>query len=271
MRINTTGLSVDTDIPHNDPSNLATPARDRVRTISQAMLPSLMVTGIGSSERHNVPPKMSNAAIPHGASKARNESRKLLSHILGQLHRRPKPPAVLGSVESQSNLPGKGLSAVVRTVKGITAVSGGAANERRIVGEDSDDEDAVEDSRFYTDVTYDLMIQLRDVLLISVEQDWDIFAERWAIAALAYILVSVLTHLAARIPPRRICGVYQPIGHPRFYEDAVCKGAPSVRGRVLLHLSEKHKSSPLNFYRNAYPFLLLSSVMIADIMSLLRD
>ena len=36
---------------------------------------------------------------------------------------------------------------------------------------------AVDDDTFHTDVTLDLMTQLKDVLAISIAQGWDIFYE----------------------------------------------------------------------------------------------
>ena len=47
----------------------------------------------------------------------------------------------------------------------------GGLGEEESEGEDGDE------ATFYTDTTLDLMIQLKDVLAISIAQGWDIFYE----------------------------------------------------------------------------------------------
>ena len=74
----------------------------------------------------------------------------------------------------------RGLGAVVRSFAGIGAPSGVADNKtRRKQSIDDSDEDSGDEATFHTDVTLDLMIQLKDVLAISIAQGWDIFYEEY--------------------------------------------------------------------------------------------
>ena len=115
-----------------------------------------------------------------GASRLRHESRKLLAHVLSQLQSRPLPPSVLNNINEQGTRVQRGLGAVMRSFAGIAGAGGNGMGDRgqpsRFEREDSDEDEKDEDT-FYTDETLDLMIQLKDVLAISIAQGWDIFYE----------------------------------------------------------------------------------------------
>lgn len=113
-------------------------------------------------------------------NRARNESRKLFAHVLGQLERRPMPPPVFDAfsgpeVESAET----NLGALVETVKdAVKSRSKRQERKSRVsesisVPEDNSDDDG--EWVFSTDATYDLMLQLKDVLIMSVAQGWHIF------------------------------------------------------------------------------------------------
>jgi hypothetical protein len=107
-----------------------------------------------------------------------HESRKLLAHILGQLERRPKPPPFF---EAFSNVDvvskEKTLGVFVETVKGTMHLGGkrrDVAPSLHVESTDDDTDDEL-DRVFSTDTTYDLMVQLKNVLIMSVTQGWHIF------------------------------------------------------------------------------------------------
>ena len=87
------------------------------------------------------------------------------------------PPSVL-SFNEQSARVERGLGAVVRSFAGIAGAGGMQdGGMRRTKTLDESDDEPVDDDTFHTDVTLDLMTQLKDVLAISIAQGWDIFYE----------------------------------------------------------------------------------------------
>ncbi|KAF9533011.1 hypothetical protein CPB83DRAFT_806739 [Crepidotus variabilis] len=124
-----------------------------------------------ASTQHGVRPNMNN--------RARNESRKLLSHVLLQLANRRKPPSVVEALTNASYDPSeRGLGALAVSFK--EAVKGMKSEKKpdranTLQGDDSDEETS---DTFTTDETIDLMLQLEDVLTMSLAQGWMIFDDR---------------------------------------------------------------------------------------------
>ncbi|KAG6832130.1 hypothetical protein H0H87_002442 [Tephrocybe sp. NHM501043] len=123
-------------------------------------------------------------------SRARTESRKLLAHVLDQLERRTLPPNIFDTYDGTENHePENNLRALLQTVKG-------AVNSRKVsqeakrptpagIGEDDSDDD--EEHEYSTDVTYSLMLQLKDLLSVSVDQDWHILDDKGVLEDLGQI------------------------------------------------------------------------------------
>ena len=109
--------------------------------------------------------------------RARNESRKLLSHVLRQLARRKRPPPVKDMVWNANNDTNmRGFSMVTGPLKDFVKLT----PDRRIgTQDDSDDEESRD---FSTDQSFDLMLQLKDVLSMSIAQGWKIFDDGFAAA-----------------------------------------------------------------------------------------
>lgn len=151
-------------------------ARERAVSFSQG-LPSLRISTAGNSEKQSASRDVVNVTATQGSQKAKNESRKLLAHLLDQLQRRPMPSSTYDAYDQAKG--GIGISAVVRTVKSaVGSKSKGSVDERRPSLSTSDDEDAdVEEAAFYTDGTLDLMSQLKDVFLIASLQKWNLFSD----------------------------------------------------------------------------------------------
>lgn len=164
-----TDISIEVESPHSPRSpNVPFTARERARSISQGLLPQLRV----SADRARPSQDVNVASL--GMEKARNESRKLLSHILAQLEARNMPPPVLEGSETRSPQDRKGIAAVVRSFSGKSKNS----DQKQGGPEDDSDEDydPVDRPVFFTDATLKLMIQLKDTLQISIHNKWDIFS-----------------------------------------------------------------------------------------------
>ncbi|KAH8106968.1 hypothetical protein BXZ70DRAFT_1003857 [Cristinia sonorae] len=132
-------------------------------------LPSLRISTADKSPSGTV----TTVIASQGSEKAKNESRKLLAHLLDQLQQREAPSSVYGS-GSQSKSGGLGIGSVVKSMK--SAVSNREPQDgRRASGEDDEDDEPL--AEFYTDTTYDLMSQLKDVFIVASAQRWNLFSD----------------------------------------------------------------------------------------------
>lgn len=170
-------LRIDTEDANYDhaPFNvqLNTPSTGRSETY-----PSIPVLQIPTSPNADYTPPSHTYAAPNN-SRALNESRKLLAHLLGQLTQRQLPPPIFDSFkEVDSSVNEKGLADVVQTVRAAVKLKGARKLDSRQPSlpqnDDSDEEDEAAKG-FTTDATFSLMAQLKDVLLISKMQNWQIF------------------------------------------------------------------------------------------------
>ncbi|KAK1236541.1 hypothetical protein PQX77_000234 [Marasmius sp. AFHP31] len=170
------GLSINTSFhsgekSHKDPSpspNLSLPND----------IPSFLVSGSPTSpEKPPVSPL--SKAFKGGSQKEggrKNETRKLLGHVLGQLSQRKMPPTVYDTFGVYGDRTDDKSPGIVESVK--DAVKGGGGNHKSTESlgihnfvVDEDDEPGV----FSTDETFELMVQLRDVLMIFLKQGWTVF------------------------------------------------------------------------------------------------
>ncbi|TBU65728.1 hypothetical protein BD310DRAFT_803111 [Dichomitus squalens] len=110
-------------------------------------------------------------------NRARNESRKLLAHILSQLQGRPVPPSLLSTLVLGSVTNEKGNGSVIKSVKGAVKYTGTlpARRTHQPLPQDDIDSDEEDVEAFSTDITLDLINQLKDVLVLSIAHSWDIF------------------------------------------------------------------------------------------------
>jgi hypothetical protein len=144
----------------------------RARSLSQGLLPQLRLSVDKSPDRRNSGEGRNVASV--GMEKARNESRKLLSHILAQLEARNIPPPLLEGSEARTPHSKRGIGSVVRSFSG----KGKASDTKQTHSDEDSDEDYDPADRpvFFTDATLKLMLQLRDTLKLSAENKWDIFS-----------------------------------------------------------------------------------------------
>ena len=117
-------------------------------------------------------------SFPKRNKKARTESRKLLLHVLVQLQTRPMPPTVYDSYSDAKDA-ARGPS-IVDTLKDAMKSKGSIAvrsSSRTSAAEDDSDDDI--GLVYSTDNTYELLFQLRNVLLVSDSQGWRIFDDEY--------------------------------------------------------------------------------------------
>lgn len=109
----------------------------------------------------------------------RNESRKLLAHVLDQLRNREMPPSVFDALTLSEEAPNeRGLGALVGAVKEAARMKPDSRFTTNAPANTEDDNDEEGQGGYSTDATFDLMTQLRDVLIISVSRGWHIFEDR---------------------------------------------------------------------------------------------
>jgi hypothetical protein len=161
---------------------LITPSPSRTSAHKVPNLPQLQIPTLAQGTPPSPTYLVPSVSAPN-TSKALSESRKLLAHLLGQLRTRPLPPSVFDPFKDiDGNLNDTKLADVVQTVRAAVKLKGGRRDERAqppaTQRDDSDEEDDT-DKTFTTDATFSLMTQLRDVLLISRLQNWQIFHDRY--------------------------------------------------------------------------------------------
>jgi hypothetical protein len=154
---------------------LTTPSPRRTGGHRTLNLPALQIQTLPDRT-----PPAPNVSVP-STSKALNESRKLLAHLLNQLQTRPLPPSVFDAFKDiNGSLNDTKLADVVQTVRAAVRLKGGKRDgQTHVPQRDDSDEEAETEKTFSTDATFSLMTQLKDVLLISRLQNWQIFHDRY--------------------------------------------------------------------------------------------
>lgn len=101
---------------------------------------------------------------PVSTDRARDEGRKLLAHVLTQLRNRAMPPSVsdaIGAFHHEINHSWNFKDAMKTQISKLQHQGDG----------NSDDES----QDYSTESTFDLMVQLQEILVMSLQQRWDIF------------------------------------------------------------------------------------------------
>ncbi|EAU88627.2 hypothetical protein CC1G_12019 [Coprinopsis cinerea okayama7 len=112
-------------------------------------------------------------------AKANNELRKLLTHVLTQLVNRRKPPAISDTVkEIGKDATEHGVASFTDVFKDVAKIGKAIrrAPPRPVTAADEDEEEEDPQS-FSTEATFDLLLQLKDLLSMSLSQGWHIFEE----------------------------------------------------------------------------------------------
>lgn len=183
LRIDTADLNFEDDPAPPPPdtrfsARLVNPsARERAVSFSHGVLPSLRISTAVNSEKHSASHNISSMAATQGSEKAKNESRKLVAHLLDQLQRRELPTSSDNTGDQPKG--GIGIGAVVKSVKNVVSTKDAVEGRRPSItqADNEDDELDGEEADFYTDATFDLMSQLKDIFLVASAQGWDLFSD----------------------------------------------------------------------------------------------
>lgn len=150
---------------------------------TEQIVPSFVV----SSPHEQLPASISPAPSPKprldSGNRPRNESRKLLAHVLNQLHNRPTPPLIYTTIETPGNTTetdGQFMGAILESVKVAVKLNQGKQKSEAALRTQLEEDSDEDDTTFTTETTYDLLFQLKDVLVISKMQGWQIFDDRYA-------------------------------------------------------------------------------------------
>jgi hypothetical protein len=167
LRLEISGTFV-TPSTSSSPGDEPSPSfRERARALSNVALPSRRPSQNNISNTTSLlPPRSPLLVPPPGMTKARDESQKLLAHVLEQLRHRPKCPS--------SHPPQSHPATAAKPIAPRASASRTTSDAQSL---DHDSEDSPERA-FSPDLAFDLMNRLRDVLMISLSQGWQIFGER---------------------------------------------------------------------------------------------
>ncbi|KAF9482782.1 hypothetical protein BDN70DRAFT_800871 [Pholiota conissans] len=120
--------------------------------------------------------------MPVKNDRAKSEVRKLLSHVLVQLANRIKPPSIVDVITNVSrDSSERGIGAFAETLKDAVKRGGRDPKPEKSKPTDGANEDDSDenDVAFTTDSTISLMMQLKDVLTMAIDQGWQIFDENY--------------------------------------------------------------------------------------------
>ena len=184
--------SLDVDLssfPSNSSYDQVSPSTSRGRSFSQVKLPSFRISAPGSpkSPSHRSPgyehPTAAQQSDP--TQRYRDESRKLLAHILGQLRDRKKPESVFRAFKSgeTSGTESRDLRTTVRAIQGAVKLRAGLSTQSRPETSVQDDNDSdTEEGSFSTDSTFNLLSQFVSALAVAVSAGWQIFDDGYEVA-----------------------------------------------------------------------------------------
>lgn len=161
----------------------------RGRSFSQVKLPSFRISTPGSpkspSRRSFGYERPSLAQQQDPTQKYRDESRKLLAHILGQLRNRTQPESVFSALKSDetSGAESRDLLTKVRAIQGVVKFRAGLGSQARSQTSAQDDSDSDnEGGSFSTDSTFNLLSQFVSALAVAANAGWQIFDDGYEVA-----------------------------------------------------------------------------------------
>ncbi|KDQ07904.1 hypothetical protein BOTBODRAFT_180257 [Botryobasidium botryosum FD-172 SS1] len=170
------------------PVPIVTPTRSRARALSLA-IPSILTPSASSPKAIDFSQILASPLdikSPEEFDKAHFEVQKVLSLLLSRLHDRPRAPSTFDSFKYVKEGGDAGKTGIIpqpfkgAVRRGRSAGPGsidGITKELRRGADDGDSDDEGEnDNSFTTDVTLDIMTQLRDLLLLSENRGWNILS-----------------------------------------------------------------------------------------------
>jgi len=164
----------------------ASPPTSRGRAFSQVKLPSFRIPTPGSPSRRSFGYERPFVAQnPDPTQRYRDESRKLLAHILGQLRERTKPESVFSAFKSDGTYgtESRDLRTTVRAIQGIVKLRAGLGSQTHHETSAQNDNDSDNDEgSFSTDSTLNLLSQFVSALAVAVNAGWQIFDDGYGLA-----------------------------------------------------------------------------------------
>lgn len=110
--------------------------------------------------------------LNNSADKSKNELQKVLSLIIARLRERARPPSLFDQLSSDwTQRPVTRVDAVVESLRAAVR-SNSEPKENNLAGFEEHEES--ESSGFSTSATLDMMVQLREILVMARKQHWDI-------------------------------------------------------------------------------------------------
>ena len=164
----------------------ASPSTSRGRSFSQVRLPSFRISTPGSPKSPSRPSfgyeRPSVIQPPDSTQKYRDESRKLLAHILGQLRDRTKPESVFNAFKSGGSYGAepRDLRTTVLAIQSVVKLRAGLGPQARSQTSTQDEGDSdTEEGSFSTDSTLNLLNQFVSTLAVAMKAGWQIFDDRY--------------------------------------------------------------------------------------------
>lgn len=190
VRPTLSSLNVDfSSFPSNSSYDQVSPSTSRGRSFSQVKLPSFRISTPGSPKSpshrsfgYERPPV---AQQPDPTQRYRDESRKLLAHILGQLRGRKKPESVFRAFKSSGNYgaESRDFRTTVQAIQGAVKLRAGLSTHSRSEASAQEDNDSdTEEGSFSTDSTFNLLSQFVSALAVAVNAGWQIFDDGYEVA-----------------------------------------------------------------------------------------
>lgn len=181
--------TLNVDLPSSSFHDQVSPSTSGARSFSQVRLPSFRLSNTGPPKS---PPRRSfgfeRPSVTHHpdpTQRYRNESRKLLAHILGQLRDRTKPQSVFNAFRSSEShgVESRDLRTAVRAIQGAVKLKAGLSSQERPGAAAQDDNDSDnEGGSFSTDSTFNLLSQFVSALSVAVNAGWQVFDDGYEIA-----------------------------------------------------------------------------------------
>jgi hypothetical protein len=143
--------------------------------------PSFYIPLSPSVDKYSPSAQLARMALSQrdSANHAREESKKLVGLLLDQLSSRTRPPPIFDALNVHAtSLTEAGLGNIIGAVRNV--VKQKSHKRSQSMKEDSDDEGSAH-IIFSSETTFDLMVQLKDVLLFSASQGWQVFDQGYEI------------------------------------------------------------------------------------------
>lgn len=176
-------------------------SRGRSGTLSQLVSPFLTVpsspsgekAASGVSRRTPAAAAAAPAQLITAASKAREEFRKLLAHVLAQLEQRVVPQTVWKKFKGTTGDEEKGPTTVASLIGGSSAAMqktrDATFRSMSFTESDGDEENEGNTSTYFTDRTFELMDKLKVVLKSSRDQGCHVFYDGYDASTHSLIIV----------------------------------------------------------------------------------